>query len=650
MPAAQGTNATPATKQFVPNRLTPPTTPSGNTTATVSFKSFVSGQVTIPDDAIGKTFTVAYESVEGATRYVAQASTDQSFATVKDSGQALPPATSLSITVSDYGAYYVRVRAIDPYAGTGPWATAVSNIVVMSPPDLIVESLTHAPANPTTASTITVTAVVKNVGGASAGASTLELRGDEASGAPHTQVAVPEHESGEIRPRDPQRVLSTIDRTRGRTFNRWLALTEWSRQTGSADVANAVAESDETNNVKTDDYTVTPALADLVISGPLTLTPTTAAPGQQVSLNFNVTNQGTAASNAFRVGFYLSPDTTITAGDRLLFSFMHVSLVPGDSRNSGAAVTIPPSTAPGTYFIGPLADDQNAILESDETNNFKSTTLTVTGPDLVVSGWGVPPVTPTGVPPQGAVSLAGFTVTNQGTAASNPYNIGFYLSSDTTITSGDLLLSGYSVSAAALGAGASVTIPARTANVPPSAVPGNYFIGPLLDDQNGTAESNEANNFRSTRLSVLAPDQVNDPTSAVRFGCPVGGGSIYQSFTPTRPSLVAVQLRLVAGGSFPTAGTNTSVNIRSGSPAGAILGTSSVFVVGPQPSGRQFLVLFQFSPAAVTPGSSVVIEWLAQDPTLLGWAGSQDNPYAGGSMFGCTGTALPTTDLNFETF
>ena len=111
-----------------------------------------------------------------------------------------------------------------------------------------------------------------------------------------------------------------------------------------------------------------------------------------------------------------------------------------------------------------------------------------------------------------------------------------------------------------------------------------------------------------------------------------------------------MQLRLVAGGTFPTGGTNTSVNIRSGSPTGAILGTSSVFVVGPQPSGRQFLVLFQFSPAAVTPGSSVVIEWLAQDPTLLGWAGSQDNPYAGGSMFGCTGTALPTTDLNFETF
>ncbi|GAJ01864.1 unnamed protein product, partial [marine sediment metagenome] len=43
-------------------------------------------------------------------------------------------------------------------------------------PDLIVESLTHSPVNPTTADTITFTAVVKNVGSAAAGASTLEFR------------------------------------------------------------------------------------------------------------------------------------------------------------------------------------------------------------------------------------------------------------------------------------------------------------------------------------------------------------------------------------------------------------------------------------------------------------------------------------------
>ena len=130
----------------------------------VQFASFVPSQVTIPDDAVGKTFTVGFQSVPGAMGYVAQASIDQSFATVKDSARAPATQTSVSVTVSDYGTYYVRVRAIDPNGLPGRWATAVSNIVVMSPPDLIVESLTHTPANPTTANTITFAAVVKTTG------------------------------------------------------------------------------------------------------------------------------------------------------------------------------------------------------------------------------------------------------------------------------------------------------------------------------------------------------------------------------------------------------------------------------------------------------------------------------------------------------
>jgi tetratricopeptide (TPR) repeat protein len=40
-------------------------------------------------------------------------------------------------------------------------------------------------------------------------------------------------------PRDPLKVLHTVDRTRGRTFNRWLALVDWSRATNRADVQQA---------------------------------------------------------------------------------------------------------------------------------------------------------------------------------------------------------------------------------------------------------------------------------------------------------------------------------------------------------------------------------------------------------------------------
>jgi hypothetical protein len=270
--------------------------------------------------------------------------------------------------------------------------------------------------------------------------------------------------------------------------------------------------------------------------------------------------------------------------------------------------------------------------------------------DLVISGWGVPPVTPTGVPPGGTVTLSGSTVTNQGTVASNAYRIGFYLSGDSTLSvSNDVFLSGQELSRPALAAGNSVTIPQRFPDIPPTTPPGDYFIGPLLDDQNGTAESNEGNNFRSARLTVLRPDQMNDPPSGIGYGgC---AGSLYQSFTPTRSLLTAVQIRLRVGGGFPAAGTNTSINIRSGSPAGPILGTSSVSIVGPQSTGRELLILFQFSaPISVTAGSSVVIEWPNSPVNVLNWLGSDTNPYSGGTMFGCGQLPVPGTDLNFITF
>jgi len=58
-------------------------------------------------------------------------------------------------------------------------------------PDLIVESLTHSPANPTTADLITFIAVVKNVGTGSAGGSTLLFTiGGETPGAPETLFSV----------------------------------------------------------------------------------------------------------------------------------------------------------------------------------------------------------------------------------------------------------------------------------------------------------------------------------------------------------------------------------------------------------------------------------------------------------------------------
>ena len=105
-----------------------------NTSVTVTaaqFASFMPSQVTAPASATGKSFSVSYQSVAGAMRYEAQAATEPSFATIKGSGQAGSSETSIPITVSDYGTYYVRVRAIDPNQSAGRWAGALGSTAVL---------------------------------------------------------------------------------------------------------------------------------------------------------------------------------------------------------------------------------------------------------------------------------------------------------------------------------------------------------------------------------------------------------------------------------------------------------------------------------------------------------------------------------------
>src|SRR5204862_3976622 len=90
-----------------------------------------------------------------------------------------------------------------------------------------------------------------------------------------------------------------------------------------------------------------------------------------------------------------------------------------------------------------------------------------------------------------------------GTAASNSFSNGFYLSADATITGTVLFLDGDCIRALAVSAAQACAGPMLT--IPSTVAPGNYFIGILVDRTNGTAESNEGNNFKSTPLTVTVP-------------------------------------------------------------------------------------------------------------------------------------------------
>ena len=160
-------------------------------------------------------------------------------------------------------------------------------------------------------------------------------------------------------------------------------------------------------------------------------------------------------------------------------------------------------------------------------------------------------------------------------------------------------------------------------------------------------------NYVSVLLTpLLQIDQVNDVPTDTSGGCgATTEGSLFQSFTPSTSNLAAVDLRLRAGGSFPSEGIATGINIRSGTVDGSVLGTATAFVSGPQATGPQPVVRFQFSPpVSLVPGETYVIEWITPGDVILTWVVAEGDPYPGGTAFGCSGQAIENEDFIFTTY
>jgi len=88
------------------------------------------------------------------------------------------------------------------------------------------------------------------------------------------------------------------------------------------------------------------------------------------------------------------------------------------------------------------------------------------------------------------------TVANQGSANAGTFRVGFYFSSDSTITTGDTFTEWFCDFPSGLAAGTQSTC-GGPIGVPSSLPPGTYYFGAIVDDLGQIAENNEANNARS---------------------------------------------------------------------------------------------------------------------------------------------------------
>ena len=110
------------------------------------------------------------------------------------------------------------------------------------------------------------------------------------------------------------------------------------------------------------------------------------AAGGSVTIDAYDMNIGNGVSGPSTARIYLSTNPTITTSDTVLATLTTSQTLatvsqPGYYDHQTVSVALPGNLAPGTYYIGGIADYNNQISESNEANNtYNVMQITVTAP------------------------------------------------------------------------------------------------------------------------------------------------------------------------------------------------------------------------------------------------------------------------------
>jgi len=280
-------------------------------------------------------------------------------------GETNPPTYSIPALASD--AIYTVQRQITLAPGTYP-ITATADIyntvsefdennnttieyVTVAPlpiPDLIVQSLTHTPANPTTTDTVTIMAVVQNTDITSSTASILEI--DVAGELMPATYEIP--------PLLPQ---ATYHIERQMNF----IAPGFYQVTATADVNNDVVEAYENNNTTTDTINVIEA-PDLIVSS-LGYSPDIVVTSETIAITAEVKNASSAACTSSTLAILVG-----SVGDPVFFD---IPALDGGTTHSVEMEIVFSET--GSMLITATADAEDAIEELDEENNVETIAIDV---------------------------------------------------------------------------------------------------------------------------------------------------------------------------------------------------------------------------------------------------------------------------------
>jgi subtilisin family serine protease/subtilase family serine protease len=395
--------------------------------------------------------------------------------------------TSLAIPGSTAaGTYFVIAQADGPEALA---ETAENNnkrtSVLRVGPDLIVSAIA-APSSAVAGATIAVSDTTKNQGGGSASESSTGFYLSLNTTWDAADVFLGSRPVGTLAP-DATAAASTFlqipDTTEPGSYY-IIAAADWT---------TVVGETVESNNTK---YS-----GAMTMGGDLTVSalsaPGTAVPGGPITVTDTTRNSGSVSMPQSETGFYLSLNTVLDPSDVFLGSRAVPPLGPSASDAASTELVLPAGTVPGLYYVFGVADWNGAVSEGLESNNSRRSGTIRIGPDLVVTILNAP---------SSAVAGSSITVSdttkNQGGETAPASGTSYYLSVNSQVDGGDVLLATRDVAALAPGqsqAGSvSVQIPAGTA-------PGKYYLVAKADGPGALAEAQETNNTRGRAITITAP-------------------------------------------------------------------------------------------------------------------------------------------------
>jgi subtilase family serine protease len=326
-------------------------------------------------------------------------------------------------------------------------------------PDLIIQSITCSPVQPIIAHQIKISVVVKNIGLGTSGDSDLDIYLNDAL---IMRPRVPKLASGKTA------ILTCT----------WVAQTDAMTLKAVVDVNNLIKETNESNNTKT--VNIGPLKSspdtDLTIES-MAWTPAKPLTGDIVTITVSIKNKGPGQAGVSYVDYYI---------DDTFLDSVYVDQI-------GAGKTIVNSVIwqaiPGKHTIKAIADCDNRVAETSETNNEKTVTLVISAPDLIIQGVTWSPV----IPLIGDEVIFTVMVKNQGDQIAGSSYINYYID--------DSFRGSHSIEPIEPGATVTRTFTWRTETESP-------VLRVVIDEANNIKESSESNNEKT--IVLPAPDLTID--------------------------------------------------------------------------------------------------------------------------------------------